>query len=222
MAKFVPLLGELSGTIGANVWSHNKGGAYVRVRAIPTNPNSDRQASRRAKLSLASIHWADITQDQRDAWVAWAATHPGVGPLGETIAWTGHQANVSCNSRLLLIGSSVISDPPTVDAPAPLITASTTASEATQHLSVTYTVSPLAAGVHLVTWETIPAGIGRDPNFHQARLGEVTAAAAESPADLPSRWVFVEGQTWNVFLMLIDDATGLASTVLKTRVTAGE
>jgi len=38
-----PILSQASGSIAGITFSHNRGGMYVRARAVPTNPGSPQQ-----------------------------------------------------------------------------------------------------------------------------------------------------------------------------------
>lgn len=103
---------QLSGSVGGVVASHNKGGAYLRGRSVPTNPNSDRQQSVRTAFSIASIGWRALTDAQRAAWEAYAVATPVVNRLGETIILSGFNSYVSTNSFRLGAGSSVLAAAP--------------------------------------------------------------------------------------------------------------
>lgn len=82
-----PLLGsQMSGSVGGFTASHNAGGAYLRQRATPTNPNSvQQQAVRNAMNSLSSL-WVDtLTQAQRDAWQVYADNVTLINRIGDPI-----------------------------------------------------------------------------------------------------------------------------------------
>ena len=81
--------GQLSGSVGGVVASHNKGGQYLRNRSIPVNPNSVAQQLVRATFSAAAIDWAELTVAQRAAWEAYAVETPVLNRLGESITVAG-------------------------------------------------------------------------------------------------------------------------------------
>ena len=83
--KFKPLLvTALSGTIGGLVFAHNKGGAYVRNFAIPTNPGTVfQEVVRQAAAALSALWSSTLTQAQRDGWTAYAEAVPIPDKLGE-------------------------------------------------------------------------------------------------------------------------------------------
>lgn len=84
MALFQPILGNLSGSIGGNVFAHNQGGKYVRVRSVPTNPNTTEQQAVKALMDNLNQTWkVTLVQAQRDGWANYAANTPVVDSLGE-------------------------------------------------------------------------------------------------------------------------------------------
>ncbi|NVM57914.1 MAG: hypothetical protein HWN51_07335, partial [Desulfobacterales bacterium] len=142
MAIFVPILGNLRGSIGANTYSHNRGGDYVRRRVSPTNPNSTRQQTMRSLLSSIASQWASLlTVEQRAAWNTWAAQQPKEGPLGNSINLTGINAFVWCNTHVLDAGDTLLSDPPPATAPNSLLTMSADVSALTT-ADITFTATP--------------------------------------------------------------------------------
>jgi hypothetical protein len=101
------LLAEASGSVDGLVFSHNRGGRYIRRRTIPTNPNSPLQQTNRAAFAAAMARWRDVvTAAQRAAWGVYAANTPMVNALGETIYLTGPQ--MYCRTNSVAIQRSLI------------------------------------------------------------------------------------------------------------------
>lgn len=63
-------VGAMSGSVGGLTASRARGGIdYFRFRAIPVNPNTPRQATVRAAVSLLAQLWqTTLTATQRDSW----------------------------------------------------------------------------------------------------------------------------------------------------------
>lgn len=99
-------VGAISGKIGANVFARNKGGAYMRNFAKPTNPNTSYQQNARDRLTQYSNEWRSLTEGQQEAWTAYAETHPVLDRLGATIYLTGAQAYVKVNTNRDLAGDA--------------------------------------------------------------------------------------------------------------------
>jgi hypothetical protein len=138
--------------------------------------------------------------------------------LGNSILRSGQQAFVGLNARLASAGIAAVLDPPTTNAPQPLTSASPTATAATGVISVAFTPTPLAAGLRIYVWATLPASGGRNPNLNQARLIGYSAAAQVSPATVTSPYPAISGQQSNIFVGVMD-ANGQVAPPLKTKVT---
>lgn len=82
MARFTPTIaGEIRGSIGAITFATNRGGAYMRLRVIPVNPNTPAQSLLRTLLADLGTQWVDqLTQAQRDGWNQYDENLPG--PFG--------------------------------------------------------------------------------------------------------------------------------------------
>jgi hypothetical protein len=102
----------ISGRTAGTVFARNKGGAYMRRFSKPTNPGSPAQDIARNRLSTASSFWKTMTQPMRDAWNAYALTHPVLDRLGASIILTGHQAFVKVSANLLLMGEIIVPETP--------------------------------------------------------------------------------------------------------------
>ena len=197
-ALFQAIHGEMSGSIADNTWSHNKGGAYVRQRRIPTNPNSASQQAVRAVLSPLSSAWRALSSANQTGWDNWAAINPAINALGIAFNRSGHQAYVGLNANILAAGGSRIDTAPVAAAPPELITL-TIAPTSPDQVVVTYTTTPLTAGTKLVVWGTLPGSAGRNPNINQARRLGFSAAAAASPQTITSPYPALTGMVSNFF-----------------------
>lgn len=218
MAKFLPIAGNLSGSVGANTYSHNRGGSYVKRRGIPTNPNSARQQSVRGWLANLSSGWKSLTAPDKDAWASFALAHPKTDSLGNTVAVTGAQYYNALNSRLLDGGAAKVDTAPVVMAPTSLLTFSivrTTATSAT----VAFTTTPLGAGLKIQLWMSMPTAGDRNPNLAQCRLVGYSAAAQATAwvVTIPHSWAVGQTVTFFALVMGVD---GQVSGALKAKVTA--
>jgi len=112
--KFKSLIfSEMSGALGGIVFSHNKGGNYVRARAIPTNPGSSPQEVVRAAFGALVAAWIEtLTEDQREGWRTYAANTPLLGPLGDVRNVTGMNMYLRCNTLRAAFGYPVVDDAP--------------------------------------------------------------------------------------------------------------
>jgi hypothetical protein len=198
-ALILPIHGEMSGSIAGNVFSHNKGGQYVRQRTIPTNPNSTKQQQARSILQTLSAAWRGLSTANQTAWDNYAAANPALNALGATFLRSGHQAYVGLNARLLLAGVARVDTAPVAATPAELTTITPTLTAPTG-ISIVFAPTPQPAGTRVIAWITLPGSAGKNPNLRQARLVGATAAAAATPAVFVSPFPAAVGQVSNLFV----------------------
>lgn len=87
-----------SGSVGGFTLSHNKGGMYLRSRAIPTNPNSTQQQTIRTAVANLTSRWNNIlTEGERVGWDLYAANVPLLNPLGDPLNVTGLNMYIRSN-----------------------------------------------------------------------------------------------------------------------------
>ena len=211
-----PILGTLRGSVGANTFSHNRGGDYVRRRVAPTNPNSTRQQTMRTFLGTLAALWSStLTPAQRGQWEVWAGNQAKEGPLGNSINLTGINGYVWTNCHLLDAGDARIDVPPIVVAPTGLLTLSVDGS-ALAVADVTFTGTPLAANHKAVMFMSLPQSGAAQPNFKQCRIVGYSAAAQASPWAAALPFDVISGQTVVFFVAIMDDETGLFSPFLRS------
>ena len=129
------LVTEASGSIGGLTASHNRGGQYLRARAIPVNSNTSFQQAVRNYLKLIVGAWnAILTAPQRDGWAAYADAVTMPDPLGEPRKLPPLAMYVACNVPRLQAGLTRVDAPPavlvlpTLTSPVYTVTAPTTGS----------------------------------------------------------------------------------------------
>lgn len=66
--KFGAIVVAGSGKIGGHVASKNRGGAYLRTKVTPSNPQTPDQSNARGILASLSTGWSLLTSDQRASW----------------------------------------------------------------------------------------------------------------------------------------------------------
>lgn len=127
--KYAPsaLIGRLSRSAGSTTAGHNRYGAYLRNRVIPTNPASPAQTAVRGNFGTLSSGWRGLTSAQRTAWSSLGANITRTDTLGQTYTLTGQAAYMLVNRNLYTIGGSAVTDPPAYSPPAALATAVITA-----------------------------------------------------------------------------------------------
>lgn len=109
MALFTStLFAQVSGKLGGTVFSHNRGGKYIRSAATPTDPNTVFQQVVRANLSNLVATWPTMTSKQREAWNTYASNVPLKDRFGDYRPITGHQMFIRCNAARLQAGLAIV------------------------------------------------------------------------------------------------------------------
>lgn len=209
---------EGSGGLGGTVLFKGRSGASARVKTKAVNPQTSKQITRRAVLSAQSQAWQGLTADQRAAWNSAAASgqFPQTNRLALTYNPTGAQLYTKLNTNILLLGGSVITEPPIKTSLTQVLLTSLTAADAVPALSLVFT-GTLAASEALILYATpnLSPGITR-PGKSIYRL--LTTYTSTSPANLLTAYqaLFgdpVEGQKIFVKGFIGDDAVGVTSLV---------
>jgi len=177
------LVGQISGRLGGDVYSHNRYGQYVRAGSNPVTSTTSYALAAKARMTSVTQGWQSRTAAQKLAWNAWATTNPTINRLGESIHLTGHAAYVGINTRLLSCGVVQITTPPIEAAPAPLATLSLAADIGPGVFEFAYTTTPLAAADYLWINACVLDSTGINYVENYLRLVGVSAAAQASPFD---------------------------------------
>lgn len=93
MALFIPgpLLGGISGNLGGVNFTHGKYGPYVRTIAKKTNKHTPLQYESRRKIQRAATWWAELAEDDRQAWRAAAGRMLYRNRMGMVRLMSGYQ-----------------------------------------------------------------------------------------------------------------------------------
>lgn len=116
------LVTQISGSIGGMTGAHNRGGLYLRARAIPVNPSTGYQQQVRSALTALVNRWTTIlTAAQRVAWNLYGANVSVIDKLGDTRFLTGQQWYLACNTprnqyfqKYLINTVPIVDDAPTL------------------------------------------------------------------------------------------------------------
>lgn len=217
MAKFTPILGNVLGSIGANTFSHNRGGPYVKRRPYPTNPNSTRQQIMRTILSDLAKAWQTLSDTNKQQWNDWATTHPSKDSLGNAINLTGFNAYMALNSIVRDMGLAAIATPPVADAPTGLATLTVTRTN-DNTVSAAFSPTPLGAGRRIQLWQTLPSAGDRNDNFAQARVVGYSTANPATPVAITLSHPHPLGMTATYYGVVVN-SDGQTSPPLKFKLT---
>jgi hypothetical protein len=86
------LVTQMSGSLGGITASRNRGGQYFRARALPVNPNSNRQQVMRMYMDTAVTYWTEsLTDIERLSWQTYADNVAMVNRVGDSVFLSGQQ-----------------------------------------------------------------------------------------------------------------------------------
>jgi len=218
------LVGQISGRVGGDVFSHNRYGQYVRAGSNPVTSTTTHALAAKARMTEVTQAWQGLTTAQKLAWYGWAVTNPVLNRLGQSITLTGHAAYVGLNARLLNVPVAKITDPPVEAAPIPLATLTLTADIGAGTTEIAFTATPLAAadGLYIKACVLDSAGINFVENY--LRLIAITAAAQATGYDyltvIEARFgTLAVGQIVVVEVGVLDRANGQLSALLRDQAT---
>lgn len=193
----------MSGSVGSQVHSHNRFGAYVRARTIPVNPATDRQNAVRVAVQFLCDVWkTTLTQNQRDAWEVYGAAIVRTNALGAQIKLTGFNHFIRSNVPRVQNGLVRIADGPVIlTLPPGDPTFTCTVDEAGQEISVVFDDTmawcTAAFGAMYVSM-SIPKSEGTNFIGGPFRMADVLEGAdpagIASPQVMPVPFPVAEGQ----------------------------
>ena len=90
---------EMFGSNGGTTWQRNANGAFSRNKPIPTQPGGTYVVNQQARFSAVTKAWALLSDAQRLAWIAYAATSAGEyqNRAGITQNFSGEQLFIKLN-----------------------------------------------------------------------------------------------------------------------------
>ena len=108
-----PVYSAVSGSIDGLTYSRNRFGMYVRGRATPVQPNTDRQQTMRAAMRVLANLWSEtLTEVQRNEWRLYASNVAMTDKLGQQIFLTGQQHFIRSNLPAIQNEVDIVSDGP--------------------------------------------------------------------------------------------------------------
>ena len=222
MAIFTPgpTVAALSGSIGGSVYSRNRGGAYIRNRAVPITSTTPEALAAKTRFTDASQDWQGLTTGQREAWQQFADANPVINALGKPIILSGAQAFIGIHARMAAAGDTPITAPPIIAAPDPLGSLTQAADIGLGNVDATFTSTPLGANEELWIRAAVTSSVGILFVQNLLRLVGQSAAAQASPFDNQSLietrlGTLLVGQTLHVQISVYDNSTGLVSGPLR-------
>jgi len=109
------IVSDIRGSVGDEIYSRNKYGAYVKAYAAPVQPDTSLQLARRAQMATAIAAWQALSDSERIAWNAFASGSLIENSVGKTVSRNGFGLFVSRKMVLLIKGLSDNPSPVSTD-----------------------------------------------------------------------------------------------------------
>jgi hypothetical protein len=214
----------VSGKLGGHVGSRNRGGAYLRTRVKPVNPQSAAQMAVRASFALNTKAWSSLTEVQRSAWNGATSLMQRVNSLGNSFLLSGKALYQSLNNNLAAIGVAAISSPPVPGAGFSFTTMAIVADVSLATIIATFTAAiPATHKVIVQATPPVAAGVTYVKNLY--RQISALSNANNSPQDLTAVYEAVHGDWLTAGQVIyfrfyaVDVATGIKNLAGETKVT---
>lgn len=168
----------ISGKNGGTINSHNKGGAYTKNFAMPTNPRTVYQVAARNLQTSFAQSWRSLTGAQRTAWNAAVGGFPYVNRVGKVCFLSGLALYIKLNVNLSLSGASPIGVPPVPSGVAAV--ASIVPTSVAGVVTIAYTPTPVPVGSAFNLWATpgVSPGVTNANNKFRFLLSRVAGGTS--------------------------------------------
>ncbi len=110
--KFGALMTDARGKLGGHVFSKNRGGAYLRTKVTPSNPQTEDQQANRSLLGYLAQQWSILTEAQRATWNGAVGDWKSTNIFGDSVNPSGKSLFTSLNKNLLNVGGALMNDAP--------------------------------------------------------------------------------------------------------------
>lgn len=214
--KFSALISEMRNKLNGSVFARNRGGAYLRNKVTPVNPQSQAQVLARARLTQFAQAWRSLTQAQRDAWNAAVSQWSTTDVFGDVVTPSGNALFNRLNINVAIAGGSQLNTPPQPVGAAALTDLSISAAAGAGTFDVTFDPTPVPAD-HVMFLESTPMlSPGISNASAEFRRIDTLDAAELSPYDASASQTakfgtLVEGQKVFVRAKFINSLTGEVS-----------
>lgn len=188
---------DARGSVAGNTFTRSKGGATVRARRKPINPNSPTQFRSRAIASVVAQAWgATLTAAQRAAWNLYALNSSWLNKLGESINIGGLAAFMRLNALLILAGKALTAAGPTAYGHAEGPVSTITAAQGTQLITLaepSVGFAKATTGDLLLIFQPMPQNIGRSAEPSRPRFIQAITGSSGAPPAFPASIAVTNG-----------------------------
>jgi hypothetical protein len=106
--KFGAMMTDASGKLGGQVFAKNRGGAYIRTKTTPLNPQTTAQMNIRGIFASISSAWSQLTEANRQTWNNFVSDYARTDVFGDLRNPSGKNLFQRLNQNLSISGQSLI------------------------------------------------------------------------------------------------------------------
>lgn len=214
--KFSALISEMRNKLNGSVFARNRGGAYLRNKVTPTNPQTIAQVQARSLLTSYSQAWRSLTETQRNAWKSVVDQWSRTDVFGDVVNPSGSSLYIRLNINISLAGGSAINTPPTPVGADALTDLTIAADQSADEVNVTFAPGTVPAGHAMYIEATPMLSPGISNANSKFRYVDTLAAATSSPQDISVAYTakfgaLVAGQKLFIRAKFINSTTGEVS-----------
>lgn len=156
--KFGAIVVDGRGKLGGHVFSKNNGGAYMRTKVTPTNPQTVDQTAVRALFAAITSGWSALTTGQITAWNEAVPEWTNTNIFGDLKKPTGKALYQRLNNQAQVVGLAAVLDVPAKAAlpDNPITAINIDVSDGTLIL----TGASVLASVQVSLWAAVPVSDG--------------------------------------------------------------
>lgn len=208
--KFGMFMTDARGKVGGQVFSKNRGGAYVRTKVTPANGQTARQSFVRQLLGAISQSWSGLTQSARDSFDGAVAQWSKTDIFGDIRNPTGKNLFTRLNINLVNSGQAeILLAPEKVEMP--FLTAKSVAYDGIKMLVtdivdtvgavlVVSATAPQSAGTNFFRGKYrqigfYPGANAGDADLFNNYVAKFGAPAVDANVSFELKWVLATGQT---------------------------
>jgi hypothetical protein len=179
--KFSALISEMRNKLNGSVFARNRGGAYLRTKVTPTNPQTAAQVAARSLLTTFSQMWRTLTPEQHLAWNAVVDQWSTTDVFGDVVNPSGSALFIRLNINISLAGGTVVNTPPTPTGAVAISELSIVADSSSSLFTVTFAPAAVPADTAMYVEATPMLSPGISNANSKFRKIATLAAAEASP-----------------------------------------
>ncbi len=213
--KLSAIVSEVRGKLNGSVFSKNRGGAYVRTKVTPVNPQTLAQGNVRAALTNLSQSWKALTEAQRKAWNSAVSQFTSTDIFGDIKTPSGINLYNKLNLNLAAIGETPIASPPLAVSVGYFDSLSVAAAAGAGTIAANYTAVGATVDQTVIVEATPCVSAGKSFVKSEFRQIGTFAGNAVSPQALGAMWSakfgsLVAGKKVFIRLKFVDKNTGVS------------